>query len=251
MPWTPRVLLILPLLLALAPAAPALAADQPQQIPQARDPATPPPPPPPEEPATPPAVQEAAEWYVSPKGQALGPFTLSQLRDMAAQGQIDGGTAVWKQGMADWARLRDVAELADVLVAAAPKADKAKAPPAAPSEQDLLDQEFKAYLAGTWYLDGPMVVNGVYYHITVETTYRPDGTFAGRQTVHLPSPGGGPSYPYVTAYRGTWQVIGQDASRFVLMTISQNEEPKRTALEVLDQNRLRNVDLDIVAQRVR
>ncbi len=251
MPSTTRVTPILFLLLALGllpPAAPALAADVPLQVPQPSGPATPPPPPPPEE-AAPPATQEVAEWYVSPKGQALGPYTLSQLREMAARGEINGGTAVWRQGMAEWARLRDLPELADLLVAVAPQA--AEAPPPAPNEQDLLDQEFKAYLAGTWYLDGPMVVNGVYYHITVETTYRADGTFAGRQTVHLPSPGGGQSYPYVTAYRGTWQVIGQDASRFVLMTISQNEEPKRTALEVLDQNRLRNVDLDIVAQRVR
>ena len=161
------------LLLLLPPLAPAFAANPP------------PPPPPEEETEGPRQPAEEAIWYISPGGQALGPYGVGELVEMAARGEVDGGTAVWTEGMADWARLRDVPELAAVVAAVSDK--KTKAPPKPPSEQELLDKEFSAYMVGTWYFEGPVEVGGAVYHMTVELTYRADGSFAGRQSVRVPN----------------------------------------------------------------
>jgi TM2 domain-containing membrane protein YozV len=46
-------------------------------------------------------------WYYAENGQRKGPIEESQLRDLANQGVIDGGTQVWTQGMANWAALAE------------------------------------------------------------------------------------------------------------------------------------------------
>lgn len=228
----------LPILLLLLLAAPVFAANPP-----------PPPPPEEEEAVEPQPPAEEAIWYVSPKGQALGPYGVGELVEMAARGEIDGGTAVWKEGMADWARLRDVPELAPVAAAVPDK--KTKPPPKPPSEQELLDKEHSAYMVGTWFFEGPVEVGGAVYLMTVELTYRADGTFAGRQAVRVPLDGGGYAPPYVGARVGTYRIDGIDQSNFVMTATDRGKEPSRVAFEVIDQNTLRNVDLDTVVHRIR
>jgi uncharacterized RDD family membrane protein YckC len=44
----------------------------------------------------------AEEWYVGSNGQQSGPFTLQQLRQMAASGQLSKTDLIWKEGLADW-----------------------------------------------------------------------------------------------------------------------------------------------------
>lgn len=41
-------------------------------------------------------------WYVGIKGQRSGPFTSSQVRQMAARGELGPGDMLWREGMADW-----------------------------------------------------------------------------------------------------------------------------------------------------
>jgi len=51
----------------------------------------PPPPPPP-----------AASWHVAQAGQTLGPFSIEQLSQAVAAGQLTRSSLVWTAGMAGW-----------------------------------------------------------------------------------------------------------------------------------------------------
>lgn len=55
------------------------------------------------------------QWHVGRGGQQSGPFSIEQLREMAARGELSPGDLVWKQGMSDWV---DCASVADLLPAA-------------------------------------------------------------------------------------------------------------------------------------
>ena len=67
-------------------------------------------------------------WYVSIGGQAQGPFPDEQLAEKFRQGEINGQTYVYRQGMASWALLEQVPELGGLL---APAAAPPQPPPAA------------------------------------------------------------------------------------------------------------------------
>jgi membrane protease subunit (stomatin/prohibitin family) len=73
-------------------------------------------------PPPPPVVQ----YNVAVNGQTTGPFTIDQLRQMAAQGQFTPQSQVWKQGMSGWSAAGTVAELAPVFAQSVPP------PPPAP-----------------------------------------------------------------------------------------------------------------------
>lgn len=59
---------------------------------------------------TPGAVPPVA-YHVAVNGQATGPFALSTLAQMAANGQLTGDSLVWKNGMAQWEKAIAVDEL--------------------------------------------------------------------------------------------------------------------------------------------
>lgn len=44
----------------------------------------------------------AATWYIGKNGKQSGPFTGTQVREMAAVGDLTPTDLVWKEGMADW-----------------------------------------------------------------------------------------------------------------------------------------------------
>ncbi len=50
-------------------------------------------------------------YHVAINGQAAGPFDMATLKHMAANGQLSAASLVWKNGMAQWAEARSVAEL--------------------------------------------------------------------------------------------------------------------------------------------
>ncbi|MBI2807482.1 MAG: DUF4339 domain-containing protein [Planctomycetes bacterium] len=50
-------------------------------------------------PALPAAVEE---WYYAKDGKKLGPFSVHQLKELAAKGQLGPADLVWKNGMAKW-----------------------------------------------------------------------------------------------------------------------------------------------------
>lgn len=60
--------------------------------------------------AVPPPIPTAA-YHVAVNGQATGPFALSTLAQMTANGQLTGNSLVWKNGMAQWEKAIVVDEL--------------------------------------------------------------------------------------------------------------------------------------------
>ena len=60
--------------------------------------------------AVPPPIPTAA-YHVAVNGQATGPFALSTLAQMTANGQLTGDSLVWKNGMAQWEKAIAVDEL--------------------------------------------------------------------------------------------------------------------------------------------
>jgi hypothetical protein len=73
---------------------------------------------------TPQAVELAGEelhqeedpiWYVVMSGKPHGPCTLSQVRSSFAARQINARTYLWREGDAEWRRLHEVAEFADLF----------------------------------------------------------------------------------------------------------------------------------------
>ena len=60
--------------------------------------------------AVPPPIPTAA-YHVAVNGQSTGPFALSTLAQMTANGQLTGDSLVWKNGMAQWEKAIAVDEL--------------------------------------------------------------------------------------------------------------------------------------------
>lgn len=61
-----------------------------------------------------------SQYYVAQDGQQLGPFTMEQLQQMAASGQLTPQTYVWKQGLPNWMPASQVPELGQLFGATPP-----------------------------------------------------------------------------------------------------------------------------------
>lgn len=59
-------------------------------------------------------------WWCAIDREPLGPLTIEQLRPLLNQRRIDRQTLVWREGMASWEELQNVAELAAALLAPPP-----------------------------------------------------------------------------------------------------------------------------------
>lgn len=70
--------------------------------------------------AVPPPPMNPPVFHVAAGGQSQGPFTIEQLKGGVSQGQIDGATMVWCQGMAAWSPAGQVALLATLFSAVPP-----------------------------------------------------------------------------------------------------------------------------------
>ncbi len=70
--------------------------------------------------AAPPPLPPQVQYHVALGGQAAGPFDMAALKQHVQSGQITRDTLVWKQGMAQWTKAGDVAELAGVFQAVPP-----------------------------------------------------------------------------------------------------------------------------------
>jgi len=72
----------------------------------------------------------AVNWYYARGGENFGPFSASQLKELAASGQIGRGDTVWKEGMTRGVPAARVQHLfADAPAAAPPEPPVAAAPP--------------------------------------------------------------------------------------------------------------------------
>lgn len=59
---------------------------------------------------TPPPIP-TVEYHVAVNGQSIGPFDTATLAQMAVRGQLTADSFVWKNGMAQWKKAREVDDL--------------------------------------------------------------------------------------------------------------------------------------------
>ncbi len=78
-------------------------------------------------PAVPPPPPVAAAWHVAVNGQTTGPFTVQQVAQQIAGGQLTKATTVWSAGMAGWLPAGDVSQLTSAFGSVPPPP-----PPSAP-----------------------------------------------------------------------------------------------------------------------
>jgi len=55
-------------------------------------------------------------WFHARGGQQQGPFSIKNLREMAARKELTAGDLVWREGMAQWLPAGQVSELAGCFV---------------------------------------------------------------------------------------------------------------------------------------
>lgn len=82
----------------------------------------------------------AENWYVGRNGTRTGPFAPTQLREMAATGQLQPGDLLWREGMANWVQASTVSGLFAAQRPLPPSPVPAVNPYAAPAVGD-----FQAY----------------------------------------------------------------------------------------------------------
>ncbi len=70
--------------------------------------------------AAPPPLPSAVAFHVAVGGAQTGPFDLIALQSQVSGGQLKPDTLVWKNGMAQWIKADDVAELASLFANAPP-----------------------------------------------------------------------------------------------------------------------------------
>lgn len=62
-----------------------------------------------------PVPMPSVHYFIGIEGQQQGPFGFAAVTEMLASRQITENALIWKRGMADWARVGDVAEFRNVL----------------------------------------------------------------------------------------------------------------------------------------
>ena len=135
--------------------------------------------------APPPPV---AAFMIVEGGAQAGPFTIAQLKERAKAGTFNSQTLVWKKGMANWTPAGEVAELADIVRAAAPPPPK----------------DAKPFMLGRWQMNpvqmpvegaSPGMLRGI-------ADYRPDGTYEIRLVLEFTQ--GGVNYRRTVTNTGTF-----------------------------------------------
>lgn len=64
---------------------------------------------------TPPPIPTTA-YYVADNGQAVGPYDLNGLKQLALDGKLNGDYLVWKKGMAEWVNADSIDEIKTLLI---------------------------------------------------------------------------------------------------------------------------------------
>ncbi len=82
----------------------------------------------------------SANWFYAPDSQQLGPVSAGQLVQLAAAGTIQPDTLIWKEGLANWVKARQVLGLVDAPAEAGemvddPEITRARQPQAPASVQ--------------------------------------------------------------------------------------------------------------------
>lgn len=162
---------------------------------------------------TPPPLPQMPSYYVGIDGKPVGPLDEAALHEMVAKGTLTEETLVWTDGMSDWIKAADVADL-DKILEGAPKSAAlgtgkgdgkapATAPVAAPAPVTVA-----AALPGTWEIDGMVPVDGLGMgDAEIVQVFNPDGTYSANGTILAVVPGMG-AYPVeiVVSTAGRWSV---------------------------------------------
>lgn len=77
---------------------------------------------------TPPPMPDV-QYHISVNGSQSGPYNMQQLAQMVQNGQLTLQTYVWKQGMPNWAFVKDVPELASLFAPPTPGSMPPPPPP--------------------------------------------------------------------------------------------------------------------------
>lgn len=178
----------------------------------------------------PPVSLAQPAFFVETNGQPEGPLAMKELRARAADGRLTRASLVWRQGMPEWQRAGDVAELRELFAAT---------PPPVPSTQ-----RFGQFMVGTW------EVRSMMGEVVVQTIirYAPDGTFNGAQRMSQPSAN---LPPVDMPLAGTWEARSLGEARLILTLHFQGEySPQSAVFTVVDQRQLRNEGTGATATRV-
>ncbi|AVI50512.1 antifreeze protein [Pukyongia salina] len=70
--------------------------------------------------AMPPPMPQAVQYFYAANGQQHGPVSFEQLKSLFANRTVNRDSLVWKQGMSEWAALKDVEELKAFLGGSTP-----------------------------------------------------------------------------------------------------------------------------------
>ena len=60
---------------------------------------------------TPPPIPKAQTYHLAMGGAAKGPYTLEQIKRMIKNHTITKETLAWREGMASWNKMEEIAEL--------------------------------------------------------------------------------------------------------------------------------------------
>jgi uncharacterized RDD family membrane protein YckC len=92
----------------------------------------------------------AEEWYVGSNGQQSGPFTLQQLRQKAASGELTKADLIWKEGLANWVSCASVKGLFPAATDLSPTTTPRTAPrpTAPPPRSPVVKEESPAVVEG-------------------------------------------------------------------------------------------------------
>lgn len=82
-------------------------------------------------PGGPPPVPQAVQYYMAVNGAQQGPYDVGALNAQVQNGQLTRETLVWKNGMANWTKAGEVAELAPLFQAPPPVPGSPPPPPPA------------------------------------------------------------------------------------------------------------------------
>jgi hypothetical protein len=225
------------LLVAILFLAPALAFGQINPFPGGPPGGSPPVPgqPPGGSPPIPPDANERPQWEYVKDNRKVGTFTTAQMRQFLVNGTIGAETLVWRPGMANWTRAREVAEFRDIAGRGTGTGES--------SETGLRDRH-RAFLAGTWRVQTQRtnVYGTVLFDITI--TYGPEGRYYGVETQSY-------SGNVVRQPRnGTWVVTPINETSFALTLTEDGGFSSTSELRVVDRNTLHNVSLRANVQRV-
>ncbi len=114
------------------------------------------------------AAASRAEWYVAINDEQVGPITIEDVMQRWERGELQAASLAWKAGLADWAQVGAIPELASVV--ARPQAQK-EAPRAVAVEQPKVEEKKEVV---TWRPSGASALADLAKQAVVEEPKKPE-----------------------------------------------------------------------------